>query len=330
MAEDTAKLLAARGKTHGEYRDHARATQGIMRVLMAEKNWATLPDIMKESLHMFAHKMGRVVTGDPFIEDHWFDIEGYSRLVRERLSAVKAEPDDVYTIFAKATGMSREAAKMELHKKAYEGQPVSSRAEATVTASPASEPFQQPPSVLGEAMRQGLAIPAPLVPRRDLVSEEKTVDGAIEMRMSLASDEVKRGRKLSDDGTKHHMNPAPYAVTREQFEMMGGPDKSAYKFASIGGILCDHHTVDTVMKFSPAIQMWYEPMQGPPGILADTWVINRAMMSPTDLEQCMCYQAELNNSEYERIPEGSWQRKLYGPVGEKMIMLPRYRELWAK
>ena len=304
MADDTVKLLADRGKTHGEYRDHARATQGIMRVLMAEKNWSTLPDIMKESLHMFAHKMGRVVTGDPFIADHWFDIEGYSRLVRERLELVKADPDDIYTIFAKATGVSRDEAKKRMHMAAYGGQPVAQPPQATATASPASEVFQQPPSVLGEAIAEGLAIPAePQAPRVP--------------------------RPLSDDGTKHHVNPAPFAVNREFFDMMGGADKSAYKFASVGGILSDHVSYSDWEKFSPALQVWYQPL-GPEGIRVDDMVIDRSMMSPTDRESCMVYQAELNNSEFNRIPEGSWQRKLYGPIGEKMIMLPKYRELWAK
>jgi hypothetical protein len=288
MAEDTTKLLAERGKTHGEYRDHARATQGVMRVLSAEKNWSTLPDIMKETIHMIAHKLGRVVTGDPYVEDHWFDIEGYSRLVRERLGLVKADPDDIYTIFAKATGLPREEAKRQLLAAAYKGQPVLAAAEATVTASPASEASGEPLKAVQEPM-------APLVPRR-----------------------------LSDDGTKHHVNAAPYSVTRDQFDMMGDPDKSAYKFAVKGGILCDHLTFAMWDKCSDAIQMWYDKVDD------DTYIINRHMMKDDDIAQCMMYQPELNNSEFMRIPEGSWQRKLYAPVGEKMIMLPRFREHWAK
>lgn len=85
MTQDTADILAARRKTHGEYTHHARVTQGIMRVLMSEPGYAELPDIIRETLHMTAHKMGRVVTGNPFIADHYLDIEGYNRLVRDRI-----------------------------------------------------------------------------------------------------------------------------------------------------------------------------------------------------------------------------------------------------
>jgi hypothetical protein len=82
---NTDELLAERAKTHGEYTDHARCTQTIMRALMGEKNWSALSDIQKESLHMFAHKMGRIVTGNPDIHDHWDDIAGYAKLVSDRI-----------------------------------------------------------------------------------------------------------------------------------------------------------------------------------------------------------------------------------------------------
>lgn len=85
---DTNKLLEERGKTHGEYSEHARCTQTIMRALMAERNWSDLPDIMKESLHMIAHKMGRVVTGNPYVHDHWDDTSGYAVLVSQRIDAL--------------------------------------------------------------------------------------------------------------------------------------------------------------------------------------------------------------------------------------------------
>jgi len=86
----TAEILAERRDTHGEYSDHARCTQSIMRSLMSERNWENLPDEMKESLHMFAHKMARVVTGSPCVADHWQDIAGYSTLIVERIERITA------------------------------------------------------------------------------------------------------------------------------------------------------------------------------------------------------------------------------------------------
>jgi len=81
----TDELLAARQSTHGEYLDHARVTQSQLDVLMSGPNWDALPMAMKESLHMFCHKQGRVVVGDPYEPDHWADIAGYARLIEQRL-----------------------------------------------------------------------------------------------------------------------------------------------------------------------------------------------------------------------------------------------------
>lgn len=85
MGMTTDDLLKIKATTHGEYTEHARCTQRIMRALMAERNWDKLTNIQLESLHMFAHKMGRIVTGDPNVHDHWADIAGYARLVEQRI-----------------------------------------------------------------------------------------------------------------------------------------------------------------------------------------------------------------------------------------------------
>jgi hypothetical protein len=83
--DSTAALLAERGKTHGDYGDHARVTQALKRLMEAEKNWAVLTDCQRETLHMIAHKIGRILTGDPNHKDHYDDIAGYSRLISDRL-----------------------------------------------------------------------------------------------------------------------------------------------------------------------------------------------------------------------------------------------------
>jgi hypothetical protein len=95
VTKTTEELLAERAKTHGEYTEHARCTQNIMRAMQLEKNWYELSDIQKESLHMFAHKMGRIATGNPNIHDHWDDIAGYAKLVSERIPSA-ADPTPAY------------------------------------------------------------------------------------------------------------------------------------------------------------------------------------------------------------------------------------------
>lgn len=92
---DIDKILAERAKTHGDYTEHAQCTQDIMLILMLHRNWIYLSPDQKETLHMIAHKMGRVVTGNPNVADHWDDIAGYAKLsadrVRVRLNASLAE-----------------------------------------------------------------------------------------------------------------------------------------------------------------------------------------------------------------------------------------------
>lgn len=107
---NTEELLAERAKTHGEYTEHARCTQTIMRALAVERNWDALSDIQKESLHMFAHKMGRIVTGNPDIHDHWDDIAGYAKLVSDR---IPKEVRDTETVAMQSFSRDRVAEVMD-------------------------------------------------------------------------------------------------------------------------------------------------------------------------------------------------------------------------
>lgn len=74
-------ILKQRGKRYGLFAEHARITQNIKRAMVDSPNWANLSDDKKESLEMVAHKIGRVLNGDPAYLDNWVDIEGYSQLV---------------------------------------------------------------------------------------------------------------------------------------------------------------------------------------------------------------------------------------------------------
>lgn len=78
--------LAQRGNKYGEFVDHARITQNIQAAMRDSRNWATLPADMKEALEMTAHKIGRILNGDPTFHDSWHDIIGYIRLVEKTLT----------------------------------------------------------------------------------------------------------------------------------------------------------------------------------------------------------------------------------------------------
>lgn len=82
---DTAALLAERGKTHGDYGDHAHITQDL-KGLMYERYTINHNHMMREALEMIAHKLGRILAGDPDFRDHWDDIAGYAKLVADRCS----------------------------------------------------------------------------------------------------------------------------------------------------------------------------------------------------------------------------------------------------
>lgn len=77
--------LRERGSRYGAFTGHAKITQGIKRAMADSPNWATLADDQREALEMLAHKVGRILNGDPDYADSWLDIEGYTALVRKRL-----------------------------------------------------------------------------------------------------------------------------------------------------------------------------------------------------------------------------------------------------
>jgi hypothetical protein len=48
-------------------------------------NWESLDADMKEALEMNAHKISRILCGDPNYDDSWVDIAGYATRVADRL-----------------------------------------------------------------------------------------------------------------------------------------------------------------------------------------------------------------------------------------------------
>lgn len=81
---NTDALLTERGKTHGDYTNHASITQFLKSVMHDTEGWARLSLTQKETLEMIAHKIGRVLAGDPNFKDHWADIAGYAKLQADR------------------------------------------------------------------------------------------------------------------------------------------------------------------------------------------------------------------------------------------------------
>jgi hypothetical protein len=80
--EDT---LTERGKRYGDFGGHAGITQRIKNAMQMSDNWSNLSDDKKEALEMIAHKIGRILNGDPNYADSWHDIAGYAQLIEKRL-----------------------------------------------------------------------------------------------------------------------------------------------------------------------------------------------------------------------------------------------------
>lgn len=87
-ALNAASLIATRESTHGNFVENCRITQNIKRSMRDSPNWANdMSSMHREALDMIAHKIGRILAGDPKHRDHWADIAGYAQLVADRGTA---------------------------------------------------------------------------------------------------------------------------------------------------------------------------------------------------------------------------------------------------
>ena len=84
-------MLDERGKRYGVFTGHAAVTQSIKSVIRAQLllRDKLLAHDQAEALDMIAHKIGRIVNGDPDYADSWDDIAGYAKLVGDRLRGVE-------------------------------------------------------------------------------------------------------------------------------------------------------------------------------------------------------------------------------------------------
>jgi len=77
--------LKARAKRYGAFTGHAYITQTLKDTIRGHSGWEHLDPDMMEALDMIAHKIGRILNGDPHYADSWHDIAGYAALVDKRL-----------------------------------------------------------------------------------------------------------------------------------------------------------------------------------------------------------------------------------------------------
>lgn len=89
------QILEERGSRYGDFGSHAIITQNIKAAMRHSPNWAKLPNDMKEALEMVAHKVGRILNGDPMWIDSWTDVVGYTQLVVDWLERGQNGPGHV-------------------------------------------------------------------------------------------------------------------------------------------------------------------------------------------------------------------------------------------
>lgn len=78
--EDT---LADREKTHGNFGCVSEMAQSLKNVIRRKSHDLT-PD-QQEALDLLATKIARILCGGDINIDSWLDIEGYARLIRQRI-----------------------------------------------------------------------------------------------------------------------------------------------------------------------------------------------------------------------------------------------------
>lgn len=85
------KTLQERGARYGDFTDHARIAQNLQDIMRsAGTNWERLSPVAKQALTVIADKIARILSpgGDPNYADNWHDIQGYAKLVEDRLPNV--------------------------------------------------------------------------------------------------------------------------------------------------------------------------------------------------------------------------------------------------
>lgn len=87
---DLQQILTERGDRYGTFQGHAEIAQqlkGLIHSFEAKRGCDLDPD-QREALEMIAHKIARILNGDPNYADSWIDIAGYAQLVADRLMGV--------------------------------------------------------------------------------------------------------------------------------------------------------------------------------------------------------------------------------------------------
>lgn len=79
------EVLKQRGERYGDFNDNAQIAQGLKDIIRSGKSWDMMTPVMKEGLDMIMSKASRIVAGDPYYLDNWDDIQGFAKIIRDRI-----------------------------------------------------------------------------------------------------------------------------------------------------------------------------------------------------------------------------------------------------
>lgn len=74
------KLIEERTAQYGCFSGQAELSQSLKQAMSKGRNWGSLSAMQREALEMIAHKIARILNGDPNYDDSWLDIGGYANL----------------------------------------------------------------------------------------------------------------------------------------------------------------------------------------------------------------------------------------------------------
>ena len=78
-------ILEERGKRYGDFVTQSMISQELKVVAARGVSFGGFRPYQAEGMSMILHKISRIVNGDPDYADSWRDIEGYAKLVADRL-----------------------------------------------------------------------------------------------------------------------------------------------------------------------------------------------------------------------------------------------------
>ena len=96
---DIKKTLEERTSIYGNFEQTGYLVQELKNCIRIKTGWGETTHPQREAIEMIFHKIGRIISGDPFYIENWRDICGYSQLIVEQLKKSPNSTDSKVVIF---------------------------------------------------------------------------------------------------------------------------------------------------------------------------------------------------------------------------------------